>query len=93
MMSKRRSRSGATDESAFGPRAQERMLRQRDWRKRVGWTLVVVGAISFIGGNIGARTGLTFLPIDPHHVYTQIAGALVGLSGLILMTSDTKRRR
>ena len=66
-------------------RAQDRMLRKRssepDWRKRIGWGLAVAGAILFIGGNIGARTGITFLPFDPHHIYSQIGGAIVGMTG------------
>lgn len=65
-------------------RAQDRMLRREtDWRKRVGWVLAVLGGIAFIGGNIGARTGAIFLPFDPHHIYTQIGGAIVGMTGLM----------
>lgn len=66
-------------------RAQDRMLRKRsaesDWRKRIGLGLAVAGAILFIGGNIGARTGITFLPFDPHHIYSQIVGGIVGIMG------------
>ena len=93
MTSNRLSHRGDTREGTFGRRAQERMLRRHGRRKRVGWILIVVGAIAFLGGNIGARTGLTFLPFDPHHVYAQLGGAVAVVSGLIVMTSDPNRRR
>lgn len=65
-------------------RRQDGMLRREtDWRKRVGWVLAVVGGIAFIVGNIGARTGMAFFPFDPHHTYTQIGGAIVGMTGLM----------
>ena len=68
-------------------RAQDRMLRKRsaepDWRKRIGWALAVAGAVLFVGGNIGARTGITFLPFDPHHMYSQVGGGIVGITGVM----------
>lgn len=67
-------------------REQDRMLRrgrETDWRKRVGWVLVALGGVAFIGGNIGARTGLMFLPFDPHHMFTQLGGAAIGMTGLM----------
>lgn len=67
-----------------GQRSQEAMLRERkDWQTKVGWVLVAIGAILFLGGNIGARTGLSFLPFDPHHVYAQLGGALLAMVGLM----------
>jgi len=56
------------------------------WRKRLGWPLVAVGAVMFLLGNIGARTSLTFLPFDPHHVFAQFGGAVVLIVGLIWAT-------
>lgn len=55
----------------------------RDWRKRLGWPLAILGAVLFIAGNIGARTGFTLLPFDPHHVYAQFGGAAIGIVGLM----------
>lgn len=65
----------------------------RLWRKRVGWGLVAIGLIGFIGGNIGARTGLTFFPFDPHHVATQLGGGVLAILGLGLATAGEGRRR
>lgn len=56
------------------------------WRKRLGWPLVVMGAVLFVLGNIGARTGIVFLPFDPHHVFEQFGGAVVAIVGLIWAT-------
>lgn len=54
------------------------------WRTRVGWTLVVAGVVLFLGGYIGAMTGLTFLPFDPMHEATQVGGGVVAIVGLSL---------
>ena len=35
------------------------------WRRRIGWPLCAVGGVLFLLGNIGARTGIVFLPFDP----------------------------
>ncbi len=59
-----------------------------DWRKRLGWPLVVVGGILFLGGQIGARTGLVFLPFDTHHLLAQWGGALLAVTGLIWATRE-----
>lgn len=56
---------------------------QRDWRQRLALPLIIVGAILFIGGQIGARTGLVFLPFDPHHVFAQWGGAAIAVTGLM----------
>ncbi len=58
------------------------------WRKRLGWAMLVVGAVLFLGGQIGARTGLVFLPFDPHHFLAQLVGGLVALNGLIWATQE-----
>ena len=42
----------------------------------------------FLVGNIGARTGITLLPFDPHHVIAQFGGAGVALVGLIWATGS-----
>lgn len=66
-----------------GTRAQDQNRVARDWRKLIGWPLAMLGAVLFVGGNIGARTGITFLPFDPHHVYAQFGGAAIGVLGLM----------
>lgn len=43
---------------------------------------MVVGGLAFVGGNIGARTGLAFLPFDPHHTYLQLGGAAIAMFGI-----------
>ena len=58
--------------------------RQMVWRSRVGWTLVFAGLVLFLGGYIGAMTGLTFLPFDPMHEATQVGGAVLAIVGLPL---------
>jgi hypothetical protein len=58
------------------------------WRKRLGWPLVALGAATFLVGNIGARTGITLLPFDPHHVFAQFGGAVVAVVGLIWATGS-----
>jgi hypothetical protein len=46
--------------------------------------MVVIGGISFLIGNIGARTGLVSLSFDPHHVVTQLGGSAIALIGLMV---------
>jgi hypothetical protein len=61
-------------------------LRASRWRKRIGWPLCAVGGVLFLLGNIGARTGIAFLPFDPHHVFEQFGGGLIGILGLLWAT-------
>lgn len=56
------------------------------WRKRIGWSLCAVGVMLFLLGNIGARTGIVFLPFDPHHVFEQFGGGLIGFFGVLWAT-------
>lgn len=63
------------------------------WRAAVGWTLVVVGLVLFLGGYIGAMTGLTFLPFDPMHQATQLVGGAVAAIGLPVAVGKGSRRR
>jgi hypothetical protein len=44
-------------------------------------------------GNIGARTGIVFLPFDQHHVITQLGKALPGIIGLLWATGSQGIRR
>ena len=53
------------------------------WRRRLAWPLVILGAVLFLAGNIGARTGIVMLPFDRHHVFEQFGGALLAVLGLI----------
>jgi hypothetical protein len=60
----------------------------RSWRKRIGWPLCAIGGVLFLLGNIGARTGIVFLPFDPHHVIAQFGGGLIGIVGLLWATGS-----
>ncbi len=61
-------------------------LRASRWRKRTGWPLCAVGGVLFLLGNIGARTGIAFLAFDPHHVFEQFGGGVIGIFGLLWAT-------
>lgn len=69
------------------PSPPTRTRPSRTWRKRIGWPLVAVGAVLFLAGNIGARTGIVFLPFDQHHIFEQFGGAIVAVVGLMWATS------
>lgn len=75
-----------------GPRQPTRVRVRRPWRRRLGWPLCIAGGLLFLLGNIGARTGIVFLPFDPHHVIAQFGGALLGVLGLIWATSPPNGR-
>lgn len=57
--------------------------KQRGWRQRLAVPLIIIGAVLFIGGQIGARTGLVSLPFDDHHLFAQWGGALIAFTGLM----------
>lgn len=57
--------------------------RERNWRQRLALPLIIVGGILFIGGQIGTRAGLPFLPFDTHHLFAQWGGAIIALTGLM----------
>lgn len=74
--------------------------RRGEWHARVTWAMVVIGALLFVLGYVGATTGLTILPFDRHHVFTQILGGAVALVGLTRIgarpgtkSGATKQRR
>ncbi|MDT9692984.1 hypothetical protein Q5762_32620 [Streptomyces sp. P9(2023)] len=46
------------------------------------YTLMPLGLILFALGILGATTGITLLPFDPHHVITQIGGLVLAFIGL-----------
>jgi len=48
--------------------------------------MAIIGLILFLTGNIGARTGIAILPFDPHHVFGQVGGAIVGIAGIMSAT-------
>ena len=66
---------------------------RRPLRRRFGWPLCTIGGIVFLLGNIGARTGIVFLPFDPHHVIAQFGGGLLLIVGLLWATSSQDGRR
>lgn len=65
-----------------------RRRKYRTVRSWVGWSMVAVGGVSFLIGNIGARTGAVALPFDPHHVLAQSGGGLIALVGLQIATGE-----
>ncbi|MGH9048230.1 MAG: hypothetical protein ACRDY4_00705 [Acidimicrobiia bacterium] len=56
-----------------------RVLRPRDWHKRVGWPLLVLGTGLFLVGLAAPVTGWNPFPFDTHHVLTRVGGAVVAL--------------
>jgi hypothetical protein len=64
------------------PSRRKRRIRENRW---VALPLIVVGAVLFLMGNIGARTGIHFIPFDPHHVIEQLGGVGLLLVGLMLL--------
>ncbi len=83
--SRRRARSARSRRRPEGPASPARK-RSRRLQTRVGWSLAIAGGILFLLGNIGARTGIVFLPFDPHHVIGQVGGAIIGLIGILVAT-------
>lgn len=68
-----------TDHSA---EERARQARRDEIRRRVGWPLAVAGAVLFILGQVGSRTGIVFLPFDRHHVISQVGGFFLAIRGL-----------
>lgn len=64
-----------------------------DWRKRIGWPVCFLGLLTFLGGYIGAITGLTFLPFEPHHMLTQLGGGVIAATGLAWATRGERKGR
>ncbi|MET9835905.1 hypothetical protein ABZ078_43035 [Streptomyces sp. NPDC006385] len=46
------------------------------------YTLLPLGLLLVAIGLLGAATGFTVVPFDPHHIGTQIAGLLIAFIGL-----------
>lgn len=53
-------------------------------RRLVGWLLVAAGLILFLASYVGAITGTTVLPFDPHHTIGQLGGGALAAAGLAL---------
>lgn len=64
------------------PPLQRSRLRGNRW---VTLPLIIGGSVLFISGAIGARTGIVFLPFDPHHLIGQFGGAVLAMTGLMLL--------
>ena len=75
------------------PQEPPSVHQRRPLRRRLGWPLCAIGGILFLLGNIGARTGIIFLPSDPHHVIAQFGGGLLLIVGLLWATGSQDRRR
>ncbi|MGH2759272.1 MAG: hypothetical protein ACRDKJ_06865, partial [Actinomycetota bacterium] len=73
-------------------RPERRKRPPMTWRKRAGWAAVIIGGVLFLSGNVGARIGLTVLPFDPHHVFTQFGGGILAALGLSWATRREGRR-
>ena len=43
---------------------------------------VPFGVLLLIVGQLGARSGMIWLPFDPHHMFTQLGGVALLLFGL-----------
>jgi len=71
----------------------ESVRKRRSLPRRLGWPLCAIGGVLFLLGNIGARTGIVFLPFDQHHVIAQLGGALLGIIGLLWATGAQGIRR
>lgn len=91
-MPKSRGRRSARGAPAHRPQPAS-VRPRRSLRRRLGWPLCAIGGVLFLLGNIGARTGIVFLPFDPHHVIAQFGGALLGILGLIWATGSQGGRR
>jgi len=90
-MPKSRGRRSPRSEAARRPVTVTKGPR-RSWRTRLGWPLCALGGVLFLLGNIGARSGMVFLPFDRHHVIAQFGGALIGIAGLIWATGPQRGR-
>jgi hypothetical protein len=91
-MPKSRGRRSGGDASTRRPEP-ESVRKRRSLRRRLGWPLCAIGGVLFLLGNIGARTGIVFLPFDPHHVIAQFGGGLLLIIGLLWATGSQDRRR
>ena len=91
-MPKSRGRRSGGDASPRRPEPGS-VRKRRSLRRRLGWPLCAIGGVLFLLGNIGARTGIVFLPFDPHHVIAQFGGGLLAIIGLIWATGSQDRRR
>lgn len=57
-----------------------RSTKSRD--RRIMLLTIPLGAVLLIVGQLGARSGMIWLPFDPHHVVTQLVGGALLLFGL-----------
>lgn len=64
------------------PPSGERSQRWVRIKRRAGWPIAAFGAALFLYGQIGSRTGIRWIPFDPHHVYSQVVGFLLAIVGL-----------
>jgi hypothetical protein len=80
--SRRRRRGRRSTKSYEKVRPRGLRLRGNRW---VTLPLIVGGLVLFSMGNIGARAGIQTLPFDPHHVFQQFGGAVLLITGLMLL--------
>ena len=53
-------------------------------RRVLAWPLIAAGLILFLASYVGAITGTTVLPFDPHHTIGQLGGGALAAAGLAL---------
>lgn len=58
-------------------------------RRLAAWPLIAAGLILFLASYLGAITGTTVLPFDPHHTIGQLGGGALAAAGL---TFGARRR-
>ena len=53
-------------------------------RRLVARPLIAAGLVLFVASYVGAITGTTVLPFDPHHTIGQLGGGALAAAGLTL---------
>ncbi|MGH2726900.1 MAG: hypothetical protein ACRDKS_07965 [Actinomycetota bacterium] len=80
--SKGRKRKAPRPTPELEAEARARRIRREDFRRRMGWTLAIIGGALFLIGQIGSRTGALSLPFDRHHLISQVGGFFLLIRGL-----------
>ena len=57
------------------------------FRRRVGWPLCLLGFTWFAATYVANFAGVVLLPFDHHHIFGQIGGLVMGITGLVWATS------
>ena len=57
------------------------------FKKRVGWSLCGFGMFLFGLSFVAGAAGIQVLPFDQHHVFGQLGGGVIAITGLVWATS------